>query len=181
MRYVPAGLPHFRDESDFLTLDLIVECEEACEDLYRFNGNILIPPELPRQNSSLGTIFETVTSDPAVDPQSVVPPTEAPPLSFCHALQFSHPPQQHDTTTHKATPPQAVPEVKFTPSTTGKQRRIGIAEFNMIFLGMENVILRGTKVKNTDFIYGVVVYTGPDTRLARNSKQTAPKFSTVEK
>ncbi len=46
---------------------------------------------------------------------------------------------------------------------------------------MDNMALRGTKVKNTDYIYGVVIYTGEDTRLAMNSKITHTKFSTVER
>jgi magnesium-transporting ATPase (P-type) len=50
-----------------------------------------------------------------------------------------------------------------------------------VVIGMENMILRGTRLKNTDYIYGIVVYTGPDTRLAMNSNSTGPKFSTVEK
>lgn len=32
-----------------------------------------------------------------------------------------------------------------------------------------HVILRGARLKNTDNIYGIVLYTGPDTKLFRNS------------
>jgi magnesium-transporting ATPase (P-type) len=48
-------------------------------------------------------------------------------------------------------------------------------------ISMDNVLLRGTTVKSSGFIYGVVLYTGPDSRLSRNSttlKQN--KFSTVD-
>jgi magnesium-transporting ATPase (P-type) len=55
------------------------------------------------------------------------------------------------------------------------------SRFVQIATSMENMVLRGTKVKNTDFIYGLVVYTGEDTRLAQNSKKTHVKFSTVER
>ena len=36
-------------------------------------------------------------------------------------------------------------------------------------------------LKNTDYMYGVVVYTGPDTKMSQNSKMTGIKFSTIEK
>ncbi|RKP21416.1 phospholipid-translocating P-type ATPase [Rozella allomycis CSF55] len=48
-------------------------------------------------------------------------------------------------------------------------------------LGMSQVLLRGAKLRNTEEIYGVVVYAGPDTKIMRNLKQTDLKFSTMEK
>ncbi|KAK6644621.1 hypothetical protein RUM43_000889 [Polyplax serrata] len=48
-------------------------------------------------------------------------------------------------------------------------------------LSSENLILRGSKLKNTEFVYGCAVYTGADTKLALNSKLTSNKFSSVEK
>ncbi len=48
-------------------------------------------------------------------------------------------------------------------------------------LSLENVALRGTKLKNTDYVYGCAVYTGHDTKMSMNSKITSNKFSTVEK
>ena len=48
-------------------------------------------------------------------------------------------------------------------------------------LGLENVCLRGTTLRNTDWIYGCAVYTGQDTKMSMNSKIIGNKFSTVEK
>ena len=48
-------------------------------------------------------------------------------------------------------------------------------------LGLENIALRGTQLRNTDFVYGCAVYTGVDTKMSQNSKMGANKFSTVEK
>ena len=47
-------------------------------------------------------------------------------------------------------------------------------------LGPENVVLRGTKLKNTDSVYGCVVYTGPDTKMSQNSQKKGNKFSSIE-
>lgn len=48
-------------------------------------------------------------------------------------------------------------------------------------LGTEHLLLRGARLKNTEFIIGCAVYTGQETKLALNSKLTSNKFSTVEK
>ncbi|KAF9973225.1 hypothetical protein BGZ73_003563 [Actinomortierella ambigua] len=45
---------------------------------------------------------------------------------------------------------------------------------------MTNVILRGCWLKNTDWVYGVVLYAGVDTKMMRNLKKTGLKFSTME-
>ena len=47
-------------------------------------------------------------------------------------------------------------------------------------MGPENVVLRGTKLKNTDSVYGCVVYTGPDTKMSQNSQKKGNKFSSIE-
>ena len=36
-------------------------------------------------------------------------------------------------------------------------------------------------LKNTDYMYGVAIYTGEDPKMSMNSKMTGNKFSTVEK
>ena len=48
-------------------------------------------------------------------------------------------------------------------------------------LGQDNLVLRGTKLANTDFIYGCAVYTGKETKMSLNSKLSPTKFSSVEK
>ena len=39
----------------------------------------------------------------------------------------------------------------------------------MIPLGLEQMLLRGSMLRNTNYIYGVVVYTGHETKLMKNS------------
>lgn len=43
------------------------------------------------------------------------------------------------------------------------------------------MILRGCKLKNTDWIIGVVVYTGEDTAIMMNSSQPFTKTSNIER
>jgi len=46
---------------------------------------------------------------------------------------------------------------------------------------MENVLLRGSTLKNCGGIFGIAIYTGKDTRLSINSNvSNTNKFSTVE-
>jgi magnesium-transporting ATPase (P-type) len=48
-------------------------------------------------------------------------------------------------------------------------------------LGAENVLLRGAVVRNTEWVIGLVVFTGTDTKLVRNSFETPSKFSQLDK
>jgi len=48
-------------------------------------------------------------------------------------------------------------------------------------LGADNVLLRGAVVRNTEWVLGLVVFTGTDTKLVRNSFETPSKFSTLDK
>ncbi|XP_059171339.1 phospholipid-transporting ATPase IF-like [Physella acuta] len=48
-------------------------------------------------------------------------------------------------------------------------------------LNPENLLLRGARLKNTEYIYGCAVYTGRDTKMALNSKFKKAKFSRVER
>ena len=52
---------------------------------------------------------------------------------------------------------------------------------NVSTLGPDNILLRGTKLKNTDHVFGVAIYTGADTKMSMNSQRKANKFSSIEK
>ncbi|KAL6502190.1 hypothetical protein OROHE_024783 [Orobanche hederae] len=43
------------------------------------------------------------------------------------------------------------------------------------------LLLRDSKLRNTEFIYGVVIFTGPDTKTIRNSTRSPSKRSRVER
>ena len=48
-------------------------------------------------------------------------------------------------------------------------------------LTVDNILLRGSGLKDTDYVIGCAVYTGQDTKLSLNSKLIVNKFSTAEK
>ena len=50
----------------------------------------------------------------------------------------------------------------------------------MITLDYEKFILRGSTLKNTDWIIGMVVYTGHDTKILKNTNKTKMKRSYLE-
>jgi phospholipid-transporting ATPase len=48
-------------------------------------------------------------------------------------------------------------------------------------LGPQQILLRGAKLRNTSWVFGVVVYTGHETKLMKNSSFPPLKRSTVDK
>uniref|UniRef100_A0A1L8DEI0 Phospholipid-transporting ATPase n=2 Tax=Nyssomyia neivai TaxID=330878 RepID=A0A1L8DEI0_9DIPT len=58
---------------------------------------------------------------------------------------------------------------------------LDVANNNFLPLMAENLLLRGSRVKNTEWVVGCAVYTGQMTKLALNSKVTKYKMSSSEK
>jgi len=48
-------------------------------------------------------------------------------------------------------------------------------------VGFENFLLRGSSLRNTDYAYGVVVYTGHETKIMKNSISSRQKKSHLER
>lgn len=54
--------------------------------------------------------------------------------------------------------------------------------FRSVALGPDQVLLRGAMLRNTRWVFGVVIYTGHDTKLMQNNTTTAPlKRSTLDR
>lgn len=47
-------------------------------------------------------------------------------------------------------------------------------------LGADNIILRGQSLRNTEYVFGVVVFSGHDTKIMQNSLAAKYKFSGLE-
>ncbi|XP_038214547.1 probable phospholipid-transporting ATPase IF [Zerene cesonia] len=58
--------------------------------------------------------------------------------------------------------------------------RIEIPGQDSMLLNTDNIMLRGSRVKNTEWAIGCAVYTGEETKLALNSKYASNKFSSSE-
>jgi len=49
-----------------------------------------------------------------------------------------------------------------------------------VHLDIDTLLLRGSSLKNTKWVYGVAVYTGHDSKVMMNSSKNKPKFSKIE-
>ena len=54
-------------------------------------------------------------------------------------------------------------------------------EENIFPLEAKNLLLKGAKLRNTNWIIGVIIYTGHNCKLLKNSKEPLDKFSSIEK
>lgn len=52
--------------------------------------------------------------------------------------------------------------------------------FNIGIKGI-NILLRGSSLKNTEYVYGMIIYSGHETKIMMNSSEPAPKLSSLEK
>ncbi|XP_065347057.1 probable phospholipid-transporting ATPase IA isoform X1 [Cloeon dipterum] len=59
--------------------------------------------------------------------------------------------------------------------------RLNLRDRPALALGPEQLLLRGAKLKNTNWVFGLVVYTGVDTKLMQNSNKAPLKRSTLDK
>jgi magnesium-transporting ATPase (P-type) len=53
-------------------------------------------------------------------------------------------------------------------------------DINKSHIDESNLLLRGSVLRNTDFIIGMVMYSGSDTKIMLNSLPSKPKWSKLE-
>lgn len=51
---------------------------------------------------------------------------------------------------------------------------------NQISLDANQILLRGSSLRNTNYIYGIVIYTGHESKIMKNSPKTRNKVSKIE-
>ena len=49
-----------------------------------------------------------------------------------------------------------------------------------ISIDVDQILLRGSSLRNTEYIYGIAVYTGHDTKIMMNSTKSRAKLSKLE-
>ena len=64
--------------------------------------------------------------------------------------------------------------------TTAETMTIIETPFVDVPLGAENMLLRGAVLRNTEWVLGLVVFTGTDTKIVRNSFETPSKLSQLD-
>lgn len=52
---------------------------------------------------------------------------------------------------------------------------------DLIPLSVDNMCMRGSSLRNTEWVYGIAIYTGHQTKVMMNSSRSAPKYSVIEK
>jgi len=59
----------------------------------------------------------------------------------------------------------------------------GLLSYNdsHIYTSLKNMILKGSVLKNTEYVIGIVIYTGKNTKIMKNSKQVSIKSSRILK
>ena len=55
-----------------------------------------------------------------------------------------------------------------------------IFDHNKNHINVKNVLLRGSRLKNVDYVYGIVIYNGHDTKLMQNIEHSSNKLSTID-
>ena len=51
---------------------------------------------------------------------------------------------------------------------------------NKNHINIKNILLRGARLKNVDYVYGIVIYNGHDTKLMQNIEHSSTKLSTID-
>ena len=52
---------------------------------------------------------------------------------------------------------------------------------NKNYITIKNILLRGSRLKNVDYVYGIVLYSGHDTKLMQNIGHSSLKMSSIDK
>ena len=56
-----------------------------------------------------------------------------------------------------------------------------LGEETIVYEGDKQLLYRGARLKNTKWIYGLVIYTGKNTKIMMNSDSSSEKMSQVER
>lgn len=173
---------------------LVVECEKPNATLYEFNGYL----RAPKSKESYEFLVESLTSNAHQNSNhrssqlNNFDSFQRDP-TVVHALMRKIRRMRHTATAtatigkkskaktktktkSRSTTPEGLKKVKKDQSIVTQ----AVPEFHEIPLDISNLLLRASRLRNTSFIYGLVVYTGRDTKLAHNSQVKANKFSSTE-
>ena len=66
------------------------------------------------------------------------------------------------------------------PSLDNWDGNVNSKDYN-INCSIKNVLFRGSTLKNTDYVYGIVIYVGNDTKIMQNLKKPFKRISNMMK
>ena len=55
-----------------------------------------------------------------------------------------------------------------------------IVNGSIVSLNNDQMLLRGSSLRNTEYVYGLIVFTGHETKIMKNSVKSRAKFSKLE-
>lgn len=165
---------------------LVVECERPNASLYEFNGFLRVPRDLRAYEILMRSVKHLdefkLSSATANGPMQSLAQRAAGQLSVKRLPIIR-------TIYRRLKRAQAQPRIA---KHLGQEHKMGASNIDRlvadgttvehmeIALDISNLLLRASRLRNTNHIYGLAVYTGADTRLAHNSHVKPNKFSSLE-
>lgn len=186
-----------RQPSDAAKAQLWLEAEPASTQLYSFHGTLHVSPEdyrkewindysRPRDDShrfSRLSSFPSRGASPHLSPSSPIFPRSSRADTGPEIERVSPLPPNHDISSPS---PLGKPEVSDVPTTEVEMDKpIDLPEvkptWETIPVSLDNMLWRGCVLRNTNWVVGMVVYAGHETRIMLNSGNTPSKRSRIEK
>lgn len=168
VKVIPPALANvFSSDSRALLVHGKVECEVPNDRLYKFQGAVTLDAVPPA--SSNDPYSSALLSSSAL-------PELGTPVNSVHESTFDSPSFTHSDRTSRAVESSPASE-KFIPPPMSETPLL----HTRIPLGPESLLIRGSSLRNTNYILGLVINTGRDTKLMQNVKPRPRKNSRLER
>lgn len=157
---------------------MMVECEQPNATLYEFKGYM----RATKNRETYNKLIETISFITGGDASS----SESSRRAHIHAIYSTitrHCSGMEMSTSARASSSGAAFEANNANKTVAIKELDSLSlpkDYHEIPLDISNLLLRASRLRNTSHIYGLAVYTGPDTKLAHNSQVKPNKFSSAE-
>lgn len=163
---------------------LVAECEQPNATLYEFNGVLRAPKDqkdYDRLMASLGLANNSAESAHGPARQEGGRLEEGPPFGETQRRSIVARIYKQIKKNNLQLAVRNITEPVAGSKPAGADHLIeSSAEHVEIVLDISNLLLRASRLRNTSFVYGLVVHTGKDTKLAHNSHVKPNKFSSTE-
>ncbi|KJE93765.1 ATPase [Capsaspora owczarzaki ATCC 30864] len=195
VRSAPVPTRHLRDFGALRNLSVTIDCGLPTADLYRFTGRLFSGVLL--SDASSDSFFRVSSSSLSSSPSSSSSLLSADRSSrrraggqdqesggsrLAHSVNASA--QSSDTPATSSWPASwslfRKPHDALSESASFPGRSEGTIS-SAVPLDISNLLHKGARLRNTEFVYGVAVYTGRDTKMVLNQQPVKHKFSSLER